>query len=94
VPDYRSVRIAEVIDVSNSQGDAPNNSVVADGHAGLVWNVLWTKALIDVMNEQLGTGIAPLQQAQISDFILRQTRAAESRTNEVIARHGRIKVRL
>jgi hypothetical protein len=76
IPDYHSVRIADVIEVSNSQGDTPDNSVVADGHAGLVWNVLWTKALIDVMNEQLGTGIAPLQDAQIRDFILQQTQRA------------------
>jgi hypothetical protein len=39
-----------------------------------VWNVLWTKALINLMNEKLGADITPLTDAEISDWVARQVR--------------------
>jgi hypothetical protein len=68
-PDYRSVRIGNVLEVWNRVGDAPQNSVVADGHAGLVWNTLWAQSLIDLMNSQLATEIAPLTNAELEAWI-------------------------
>ena len=32
--------------VRNTVGDEPRNAVIADGHAGLVWNVLWAQSLV------------------------------------------------
>lgn len=78
LPDYRSVRIGDFLDVWNSAGDSPQNNVVADGHAGLVWNTLWVQSLITLMNSQLGTEIAPLADAEVSGWIAGVLSTSES----------------
>lgn len=47
-PAYRTVR-HKGLRVTNTGGDEPTNAVVADGHAGTVWNRLWAGALLEML---------------------------------------------
>ena len=67
-PAYRSVRVGQ-LDVTNTEGDAPVNAVLANGHAGLAWNVLWVQALIDLVRTRFGSPIDPVPAAEAASFV-------------------------
>jgi hypothetical protein len=52
--------------VTNSQGDAPNNLMLADGHAGTVANGLWVRHLIRTLDRELGFEIPEISDADIA----------------------------
>lgn len=68
-PAYRSLKLASGLAVSNTMGDEPGHAVIADGHAGLVWNALWAQSLVALLNERFGLGIAPIDDQQVSRFV-------------------------
>ncbi|PKM08458.1 MAG: hypothetical protein CVV14_04165 [Gammaproteobacteria bacterium HGW-Gammaproteobacteria-4] len=68
VPAYRALPIAGM-HVTNTSGDDPGNAVLADGHAGLVWNTLWAKALVELLNTEFDVGLEPLTDVEIAAFI-------------------------
>lgn len=68
LPAYRTVTVGDM-HVTNTSGDDPRNAVLADGHAGLVWNVLWAKAMVDLLNAEFDAGIAPLTDSEVASFI-------------------------
>lgn len=70
-PAYRPVVLSSGFAVHNTIGDDPHHAVIGDGHAGLVWNVLWTQSLIEVLNRRFGAGIEPLTDAEVSEFVTR-----------------------
>jgi hypothetical protein len=63
---YRSVSLGGRFVVTNTQGDAPCHAILADGHAGTVWNALWAKALVHVLNQRFAAGIAPITPTEIA----------------------------
>jgi hypothetical protein len=71
-PAYKEVTICNSVTVTHSQGDAPENSVLADGHAGTIWNGLWVKSLIELMNDTFNLGIRPITDTEIVGLINRQ----------------------
>jgi len=71
VPAYRTVSFGP-LKVSNSSGDEPFHATLADGHAGTVWNVLWARALIDLLNQRFGLGVAPLTDAEMVSLLSRR----------------------
>jgi hypothetical protein len=73
-PAYRSLTLASGLAVSNTMGDEPRHAVIADGHAGLVWNVLWAQSLVALLNERFGLGLAPIDDQEVAR-IVDQTRA-------------------
>ena len=75
-PAYRPVVLASGFGVTNTIGDDPRHAVIGDGHAGLVWNVLWTQSLIELMNQRFGAGIAPLSDTEAAGFVERMVSAA------------------
>ncbi len=68
VPAYRALSIAGMR-VTNTSGDDPGNAVLSDGHAGLVWNTLWAKALVELLNARFDVTLQPLTDAEIAAFI-------------------------
>jgi hypothetical protein len=68
MPAYRTVDVGDM-QVTNTNGDDPRNAVLADGHAGLVWNALWAKAMVDLLNAEFDAGIAPLTDTEVAAFI-------------------------
>jgi hypothetical protein len=71
-PNYRTVHIPNVIDVTNTVGDEPIHTVMEDGHAGLVWNTLWAQALVNEMNTAWMIGIPSITDTEAADFIKRR----------------------
>ena len=68
-PAYREVGIGGRYAICNSQGDAPRNAVLADGHAGTAWNALWAKAMVHLLNHRFQAGIAPIGQAELVPWL-------------------------
>lgn len=68
-PDYRPVRLADLPAVVLSQGDAWHHAVLADGHAGLAWNVLWAQSLIAALNDAFDLGVAEISDGELRDFV-------------------------
>jgi len=68
-PRYRTVNLGGRTSVANSQGDEPVNAVVADGHAGSVWNALWAKDYVALLNASFGLNISPLSSEEIAQFV-------------------------
>lgn len=66
---YRKVNLGGRASVANTQGDAPTNAVVGDGHAGSVWNALWVKDYIELLNATWGLNIPPLSIEEIGRFV-------------------------
>jgi hypothetical protein len=68
-PDYMVVRIANGLEVTNTSGDSPNHAVLANLHAGLVWNVLWTQALIDLLKAQFDMELTAITNDEVAAFV-------------------------
>jgi len=68
LPAYRSVRIGNV-EVAHSEGDEPRHAVVADGHAGAVWNALWARDFVTLVNERFRLGLRPIEDAEIRQLL-------------------------
>lgn len=76
VPAYRPLVLSSGFTVHNTIGDEPQHAVIGDGHAGLVWNVLWVQSLVELLNARFGLGIAPIDDAEAAHFVgqMRSTR--------------------
>lgn len=83
LPHYRSVQIGGVLSVTNTAGDNPENAVLANLHAGLVWNLLWSQELVQLVRTRFGTRIEAISEDEIADHL--KTALGE------IARRGAIK---
>ena len=69
-PAYRYVDIPGTPRVGNTAGNAPHNAVLANQHAGTVWNVLWVQALVDLMRNELGVvELTPIGDDEKATFI-------------------------
>ena len=72
-PAQRNLTLASGLVVSNTMGDEPQHAVIADGHAGLVWNVLWAQSLVALLNQRFGLGLTPIDDQEVARFV-EQTR--------------------
>lgn len=68
-PDYKTVEISPVLRVTNTIGDDPHNSVLADLHPGLVWNALWAQALVARLREAFDLPLAPIEDEELRRFL-------------------------
>lgn len=73
-PDYRSVTIGSLA-VTNTAGDSPNNLLLGDHHAGLVWNALWAQALSKRLREAFDLPVTPITDEEIRRFVEAQVSA-------------------
>ena len=68
-PLYKTVRLAPGWAITNSSGDDPHNSVLSDGHAGVVWNTLWAQHLVTSLNAAFGLHLTPITDAEVIGFL-------------------------
>lgn len=68
-PAYRAVDLGLGWPVTNTEGDDPRNAVLANGHAGLVWNVLWVQSLVDLMRTSFGLDIPAISDEEARAFV-------------------------
>ena len=72
MPSYQSVKISESLTVSNSSGDSPDHAVLANLHAGLVWNILWVQAIAEFVQTQFELPIDRVTDVEVRQFIQSQ----------------------
>ncbi len=70
-PAYRTVRFAG-IDVVNTEGNAPHNLALEDGHSGLIASTLWAQSMLHALNERFGLGIREIDDAEAARFVQEQ----------------------
>ena len=58
--------------VSNSFGDSPDHAVLANLHAGLVWNTLWTQALVELVRTQFDLPVDSVTDVEVRQFLTAQ----------------------
>lgn len=68
-PNYRTVRIGDVISVTNTMGDHPTNATLANGHNGLVWNLLWSQALVQLIRTRFDVRIDEVSEDEIAGYL-------------------------
>lgn len=68
-PAYRSVAVGQRVLVTNTAGDEPHHAVVADGHAGLVWNTLWAQSMVDFLHRRFGMNLRPITEMEADAFL-------------------------
>lgn len=86
-PRYKTLRLPPGWAVTNTSGDDPHNAVLSDGHAGVVWNTLWTQHLIVALNTAFGMQLEPITDAQVLSF-LQPSFAASSAANSAASSPG------
>lgn len=69
LPSYRAVRIDDVMSVTNTAGDHPQNAVLANQHAGLVWNLLWSQELVHLMRHRFGAPVDAITDQEVARFL-------------------------
>jgi len=69
MPRYKTVRLAPGWAITNTSGDDPHHAVVADGHAGTVWNALWAQHLVASLNAAFGLHLTPITDAEVVRFV-------------------------
>lgn len=70
-PKYKAVVIVGKVSVTNTMGDEPKNAVLADDHAGLVWNTLWAQSLVMRLREVFGLPLTPVSDEEMARFVNR-----------------------
>jgi len=68
-PKYRAVVVGRELRVTNTIGDEPNNAVLADDHAGLVWNALWAQSLVMRLREGFGLPLTLITDDELVRFV-------------------------
>ena len=77
-PDYKTVTIGDVLRVTNTAGDAPDNALLEDHHAGLVWNALWAQALVLRLKEAFQLPLTPIGDDELARFVATTIKAPGS----------------
>ncbi|MDB5732847.1 MAG: hypothetical protein JWQ03_2742 [Variovorax sp.] len=67
-PAYKTVALGS-LRVTNTAGDDPRNALVADHHAGLVWNALWAQALVIHLRDAFGLPLTPIGDKELAGFV-------------------------
>lgn len=68
-PAYKSVNLGGAASVTNTRGDDPRNAVLGDNHGGVVYNALWARHGIDVMNRAFNLNITAITLAEIAGLV-------------------------
>ena len=86
---YRDLCIGEVV-VKHSQGDAIENTIIADGHAGTALNALWARSLLQSILEATGARATPISLAEVGSYLARlQAGRSDSSARGACADGGR-----
>jgi hypothetical protein len=68
-PAYRALVLSDGLRVELTQGDDPRHAVLADGHAGLVWNAVWAQSLVELLRSEFGAPVRPITDAEVRAFV-------------------------
>jgi hypothetical protein len=66
---HPDVVIGHGFHVHGTVGDHPSNAILADGHAGAVWNALWAQRLVRALNERFGLHVPDIREDEIARLL-------------------------
>ena len=69
-PAFKTVTVGGHFVVTNSNGDDPHNALLADDHAGLVFNALWAQSLVARLREAFKLPLTPITDDEVARFVL------------------------
>ena len=69
-PAFKTVTIGKSFVVTNSVGDEPHNALLADDHAGLVFNALWAQSLVERLREAFKLPLTPISDDEVARFVM------------------------
>lgn len=76
-PAFKTVTIGSDFVVTNSNGDEPHNALLADDHAGLVFNALWAQSLVARLREAFELPLTPIGDDELARFVLPLAKPAQ-----------------
>lgn len=59
--------------VRHAVGDSPDHSVLGDGHAGLAWNLMWSRSLVDLLRARFGLNVPAIGDDEAAAYWVRVT---------------------
>jgi hypothetical protein len=68
-PNYKTVHLSPGWAITNTHGDDPHHAELEDGHAGVVWNTLWTQHLVTTLNSAFGLHLTPITDDEVIRFL-------------------------
>lgn len=68
-PDYKTIAIGPNLRVTNTVGDDPRNTVLADDHNGVVLNTLWAQSLVQHLIDAFGKPLTPIGDEEVVRFL-------------------------
>ncbi|RQH04136.1 SGNH/GDSL hydrolase family protein [Paraburkholderia dinghuensis] len=68
-PLYKTVHLSPGWAITNTSGDDPHHAVLSDGHAGVVWNTLWTQHLVASLDAAFGLHLKPITDGEVTGFL-------------------------
>jgi len=68
-PDYKTVAMGPRLRVTNTGGDAPSNTVLLDGHWGVVPNAIWAQSFVARLREAFGLPLTPITDEELTRFL-------------------------
>jgi len=58
-----------VVKTGSPDAYGPRHAVLADGHAGLVWNAVWAQSLVELLRSEFGAPVRPITDAEVRAFV-------------------------
>ena len=77
-PAYKTVAIGTGLRVTNTAGDAPDNALLEDHHAGLAWNALLAQALVGRLKDAFQLPLTPIGDDELARFVAATIKAPAS----------------
>ncbi|HYP70413.1 MAG TPA: SGNH/GDSL hydrolase family protein, partial [Variovorax sp.] len=68
-PDYKTISIGPNLRVTNTMGDDPHNTVLADDHNGVVLNTLWAQSLVQHLIDAFDLPLTPINDEEVVRFL-------------------------
>ena len=66
---YKTVTVGGSFQVTNTLGDEPHNALLADHHAGVVWQALWAQSLVQRLREAFGLPLTPIGDEELWRYL-------------------------
>lgn len=68
MPRFRGITLSGSTPITYTQGNEPTHAILADNHAGTVWNGLWARDLLAALNRKFGYQFEPIADEEIGEL--------------------------
>ncbi|MDB6063201.1 MAG: hypothetical protein JWM78_3304 [Verrucomicrobiaceae bacterium] len=68
-PNYHGLFLSGPQEITYTQGNSPVNAILGDGHAGVAWNGIWARDLLQALNQNFDYAFIPIDINDIAKLI-------------------------